>query len=203
MTKDTRTAARYLPAGPDAAWSDERLVSRCLKGDELAWAALIDKYKNLIFSIPIKDGANSEDAADLFQAVCLELFSELPKLRKAGSVRSWLISVTLHKAFHWKRRRRRQSDLESTGVDPDDLELKTPETRAVIEELEREQMVREAVESLPARCREMIRMLFYEQPPVPYKELSQRLGLAAGSIGFIRGRCLKRLQKRLDEMGFV
>ena len=47
----------------------------------------------------------------------------------------------------------------------------------------------------------MIRLLFYEQPPLPYVEVARRLGLATGSIGFIRGRCLKRLQKELEEQG--
>jgi len=31
---------------------------------------------------------------------------------------------------------------------------------------------------------------------------AKRLGLAVGSIGFIRGRCLQRLQKALEQMGF-
>jgi DNA-directed RNA polymerase specialized sigma24 family protein len=48
----------------------------------------------------------------------------------------------------------------------------------------------------------MIRLLFYVEPPLPYREVAQRLGLAVGSIGFIRGRCLKRLQKTLLAMGF-
>ena len=69
-------------------------------------------------------------------------------------------------------------------------------------EAEREQMVRDAVAHLPARCAEMVRLLFYEQPPVPYDEVAARLGLALGSIGFIRGRCLKRLKKLLEESGF-
>jgi hypothetical protein len=45
-------------------------------------------------------------------------------------------------------------------------------------------------------------MLFFEQPPRPYNEVAQALGLATGSIGFIRGRCLGRLQKILAELGF-
>ncbi len=81
---------------------------------------------------------------------------------------------------------------ESTAVPSADL----------IEAVEREQMVREAVARLPTRCGELVRLLFYEQPPVPYKELAQRMGLASGSIGFIRGRCLKRLQRLLEETGF-
>jgi hypothetical protein len=48
----------------------------------------------------------------------------------------------------------------------------------------------------------MIRLLFYEQPPLPYNEVAQRLGLATGSIGFIRGRCLKQMENALLESGF-
>ena len=69
-------------------------------------------------------------------------------------------------------------------------------------EVEQEQLVRAAIRTLKPRCAEMIRLLFYEQPPLPYAEVARRLGLATGSIGFIRGRCLKQLQKALLESGF-
>jgi len=52
--------------------SDESLVALCLKSDQQAWADLIDKYKNLIYSIPIKLGMY-DDAADIFQSVCVDL----------------------------------------------------------------------------------------------------------------------------------
>jgi len=55
---------------------------------------------------------------------------------------------------------------------------------------------------LPPRCRQMITLLFFEQPPQPYQEVAERLGLARGSIGFIRGRCLKRLKRILEDKGF-
>jgi hypothetical protein len=48
----------------------------------------------------------------------------------------------------------------------------------------------------------MIEMLFFEHPPLPYNDVAKRLSLATGSIGFIRGRCLKRLKKILEEKGF-
>jgi hypothetical protein len=37
---------------------------------------------------------------------------------------------------------------------------------------------------------------------MPYNEVAKRLRLAKGSIGFIRGRCLKRMKKILEERGF-
>jgi DNA-directed RNA polymerase specialized sigma24 family protein len=62
--------------------------------------------------------------------------------------------------------------------------------------------VRDAITTLPERCREMIELLFFETPPIPYAEVAKRLSLATGSIGFIRGRCLKRLKNVLEQKGF-
>jgi RNA polymerase sigma factor (sigma-70 family) len=72
----------------------------------------------------------------------------------------------------------------------------------MLAEIEREQLVQDAMAQLPQRCREMIELLFFESPPLPYAEVAKRLHLATGSIGFIRGRCLERLKKILEGKGF-
>ncbi|MFQ5776709.1 MAG: RNA polymerase sigma factor [Terriglobia bacterium] len=178
-----------------------------MSGNEQAWAALIDKYKNLIYSIPVKYHATPQDAADIFQAVCQELFLKLSQLRRIESLRSWLITVTIHESYRWKKKQQRWSNQELDETSEEAASGDAPgAAKAVQHELveaaEREQMVRESISRLPDRCREMIRLLFYEQPPLPYAEVAQRLGLATGSIGFIRGRCLKRLQQVLEKTGF-
>jgi RNA polymerase sigma factor (sigma-70 family) len=182
------------------AGGDRQLVCACLAGDDASWAALIGKYKNLIFAVPLRYGASRDDAADIFQAVCVELFHELPRLRNIDNLRSWLMTVAAHQSFRWKEQQRRKHDREVDGIEPASLPAVLPPEVAA--EIEREQLVREAVSRLPARCQEMVRLLFYEQPPVSYAEVARRLGLATGSIGFIRGRCLERLQKTLEELGF-
>ena len=185
---------------PEPTWSDTRLVQKCLVGDERAWSALIAKYKRLVYSIPVKYGVHPEDAADIFQAVWLELFGALPRVRDSAALRGWLVTVTTHLTFHWQLKRRRT---EQTLTDFDGLTVPSePDAPGdLIEQLEREQLVREAVAGLPERCREIIRLLFYQQPPLPYQDLAKHLGLARGSIGFIRGRCLRRLHHTLEQMG--
>ena len=186
---------------PNPEWSNTRIVAECLAGDERAWSALLDRYKNLIYSIPLRYGTPHQDAADIFQAVCLDLFNELPRLRDAEALQGWLTRVTANKCYHWKRRQFEQErDVEVDQVE--NLSAVQAIPPDMLAELEREQMVREAMERLPPRCREMIELLFFEHPPVPYNEVARRLNLATGSIGFIRGRCLKRLKKLLQEKGF-
>jgi DNA-directed RNA polymerase specialized sigma24 family protein len=87
------------------AKENELLVRGCILGDQRAWEALIGKYKRLIFSIPmITYGARPEDAADVFQAVCIEVLHSLPQLKSAGSLRAWLITVTLRQSYGWKKK---------------------------------------------------------------------------------------------------
>lgn len=182
-------------------WSDERLVESCRDGDQRAWAALIERYKRLIYSVPVKYGLTADDAADVFQGVCLDLLSGLDSLRKVESLKSWLIRVALNRCYHLRKQQRGRGTTEL-----DDLQEEPAEPAAAVSELmvavEQDQIVRDAVRSLPARCAEMIRLLFFEEPPLPYTEVARRLGLAAGSIGFIRGRCLSRLEKTLRALGF-
>jgi RNA polymerase sigma factor (sigma-70 family) len=185
----------------ELAWSSERLVSECRKGNQAAWSALIDKYKNLIFSIPIRYGFSREEAADIFQSVCLDLIQDLPKLKDPKALPKWLMQVTSHKCFHWKRRRARI-------VSQNDEEAKIPEAGVPAEadlnlrEVEEEQMLREARAGLPPKCQELIRMLFYEEPTRPYQQVAASLGLATGSIGLLRQKCLDRLRNALDALGF-
>lgn len=180
-----------------SASTDEQLVSACLQGDEQAWSVLVDKYKSLIFSIPIKLGISRDDAGEIFQQVCLKLLAELPGIRDPRCVSAWLIRVTSHACFHWARRERGATELDEDSVQPVD-----PAVDERLCQIEREQILREAMLQITPRCRRLIEMLFYEEPAVPYDEVANSLGLARGSIGFIRMRCLRQLRLRLEERHF-
>jgi RNA polymerase sigma factor (sigma-70 family) len=134
--------------------------------------------------------------------VCTALIAELPRLRRHEALRPWLIRVTRHKTLQWKLRARRESQWPQAEVAFSDLVSADDSGEQLMEQVQREQCVREAIAVLPDRCRELVRLLFYEQPPIPYDEVARRLGLATGSIGFIRGRCLKKLRANLKASGF-
>jgi RNA polymerase sigma factor (sigma-70 family) len=199
MSTETATAPAQAPAKAPAR-DDTQLVRECLRGSEEAWSALIDKYKNLIFSIPIKYGFSSDDATDIFQAVCLEMLSELPKLRKPKALPKWIMQVATHKCFHHKQQLLRVTTAGSAEEMPE--RSASPTAERVLREAEEEQKFRDAISSLPPRCQQLIHMLFFEEPARPYQEIASELGLAPGSIGFIRQRCLDRLRSKLEQAGF-
>jgi RNA polymerase sigma factor (sigma-70 family) len=198
-----RAAAAAPPVSTTPVESaDTRLVHRCLEGDEQAWAELLEKYKRLIYSIPIKFGLASEEANDIFQDTCVELLSELPRLREPRALPKWLMQVTARKCVRVRDRNRRtdggRADAELLGS----VAADAPLSDDVLFEVAREQALRDAVSALPPRCAALVQMLFFEAAPRPYNEIADSLAIARGSIGFIRGRCLRRLRVELQKHGF-
>jgi RNA polymerase sigma factor (sigma-70 family) len=185
---------------PAAAWNDTLLVQECLSGNEEAWSLLIDKYKALIYSIPVKYSLSQHEAADVFQTTCMELLVRLPQLREPRALPKWLMQVAHHECYRLKRLSQR---VVSRDAEPD---LPEPETPAIAESLvqqtQEEQMLREAMTALTPQCRRLMELLFFETPSRPYTEVAAELGLAVGSIGFTRQKCIERLKRQLTELGF-
>jgi RNA polymerase sigma factor (sigma-70 family) len=183
-----------------AALSDTRLVKDCLSGNEAAWSLLIEKYKALIFSIPVKYGLPPHEAADVFQSTCMELLARLPDLREPRALPKWLMQVAHHECYRWKRQQQR---VVSRDADPDLPEPETPPiAETLVQQTQQEQMLRDAMRMLTPQCRQLVHLLFFETPPRPYTEVAKELGLAIGSIGFTRQKCIERLRKQLDSLGF-
>jgi RNA polymerase sigma factor (sigma-70 family) len=191
----TKVVAKRQPA-----WNDTRLVKECLSGNEEAWSLLIDKYKSLIYSIPVKYQLSQEEAADIFQATCVELLHRLPQLREPRALPKWLMQVAHHECYRLKRLNQR---VVSRDAEPN---LPEPEIPAIAENLmqqtEQEQILREALATLTPQCQKLVELLFFETPARPYTEVAAELGLAVGSIGFTRQKCIERLRGQLEELGF-
>src|SRR6266849_4988022 len=150
---------------PHNAGDDTRLVKECIAGNEEAWSLLIDKYKALIYSIPIKYRLPPQEAADVFQSTCMELLERLSELREPRALPKWLMQVAHHQCYRWKRRQQR---LVSRDAEPN---LPVPQAPAIAESLvqqtEEEQMLREAMAALSPQCRRLVELLFFEIPPRP------------------------------------
>src|SRR5438046_1472901 len=123
-------------------WSDTPdtlIIDACLEGDEKAWQALVNRYKRLVYSIPIKWGLSTEDAVDIFQAVWLDCFRQLSALRNMERLQPWLIRVAVRKCHRFssdKRARGEHSILEEELEEVSGVEDPT----ALFAELDREQL---------------------------------------------------------------
>ena len=90
------------------------LVQLCLKGDDAAWAKLVEEYRGLIYSICHLSCISEQDADDLAQEAFIRIWMSLPSYNpERGGLRSWIASVTRNLRIDRFRRSRHQSITDS------------------------------------------------------------------------------------------
>jgi RNA polymerase sigma factor (sigma-70 family) len=170
------------------------LVTRARNGEQQAWDALVERYAPLIWSICRRYRLERADAEDVCQAVWFTLVAHLGRLRDPAALPGWLATTTRRecgRVLHatGKRRAGEQvliaANLPDTETAPAEQELLVAEQQAAL---------RDAFARLPPACQQLLTLLIAD-PPVPYAEISAKLGIPAGSIGPSRRRCLNRLSR--------
>jgi RNA polymerase sigma factor (sigma-70 family) len=170
------------------------LVMRARDGDQRAWDAIVERYAPLVWSICRRYRLADADAEDAGQTVWLQLLDQIDRIRDPAALPGWLATTTGRECGRLVRAARRTSPpgrvLDAEDI-PDDQA-----TRADDELLaaERHAALREALADLPPPCQRLIALLA-EDPPLPYAQISVRLGIPVGSIGPTRRRCLAKLRR--------
>jgi RNA polymerase sigma factor (sigma-70 family) len=178
--------------------TDPALIEACLRGDRAAWDLLVERYSRLVWSIPRTYGLPATDAEDVHQTVFASLVHHLGELRDRERLSSWLITTATRECWRLRRsaqRRRVTQGDEGLEATP---EVPLPETDLVDEE---RQLVREAMDRLNERCRELLQMLFSSADEPHYPEVAEQLDMPIGSIGPTRARCLAKLEAILRTLG--
>ena len=170
------------------------LVTRARNGDQQAWDALVERYAPLIWFICRRHRLAGADANDVGQSVWLQLVDQLGRVRDPAALPGWLATTTRRECARVLRAVRGPHAagyaLDAETI-PDD---QAPMAEQLVLLAERYAALREAFAHLPPCDQELIALLI-QDPPVPYAEISARLGIPVGSIGPTRGRCLDRLRR--------
>ena len=169
------------------------LVVRARGGDERAWAALVERYAPLIWSLCRRYRLDATDTADVGQNVWLLLVSHLGKIRDPAALPGWLATTTRREC---QRVLNKAQAPHAARHEPDTENIPDGQAETIEWALlaaERHAALCEAFTHLSPRDQQLIALLI-EDPPVPYAEISARLGIAVGSIGPNRRRCLDKLR---------
>ena len=167
------------------------LVAAARRGNDAAWAQLIERFDRLLRGIARTYRLSAADVDDVVQATWSRLHQHIGALREPAALAGWLATTTRREALALLQLQLR----EQPSGDPDlgegvehgrpDSELLASEERVVLHR---------ALETLPARQRELMTMLVSD-PDADYRQISATLAMPIGSIGPIRARGLARLER--------
>jgi RNA polymerase sigma factor (sigma-70 family) len=170
------------------------LVARAADGDEQAWHAIVERYAPLIWSVCLRHRLSGADAEDVVQSVWLHLVNHLGSIRDPAALPGWLVTATRRECFRCLRVTRPR---QVTELLPDVADMADTQTVVAEEEVllaERHAALRAAFADLPPGGQRLMELLIVD-PPLPYTEISARLGIPVGSIGPTRSRLLVRLRR--------
>jgi RNA polymerase sigma factor (sigma-70 family) len=183
--------------------SDSELIAACQRGDADAWQALVLRYERLIYTIPIRAGLDEQTAAEVFQHVFVMLYQSLAGISQPDRIRSWLVTTAKRETLRLVRKQA-AAPVQVSTEDAAAQEMPTdlPLPADIMQGLEEQHMVRVAMQQLGERCRQMLTLLYYQEPPLAYADIAATLDIPVGSVGPYRARCLEQLRVRLMEMEF-
>lgn len=183
--------------------SDEEIIAACRSGNDDAWETLVRKYRRLVYAIPRRAGFDEDDSGEIFQQTFTILFRNIGRLRQPGQIQAWLVTTARRETIRLIKKRRIERQMASDrDEDHFDEDSAIPDNSFLPDEellrIETQNRVRIAVESLDDKCRSLLEMLFYFDPPLAYSVISKRLGISEGSVGPTRARCLEKTLIKLS-----
>jgi RNA polymerase sigma factor (sigma-70 family) len=193
-----------------------QIVERCLNGDDDAWQELVERYANLVHSVPVRYGLTAMEVDDIGQEIFLILAQSLHQIEDPERLPSWLVTTARRATWRMIQKREREHLVESTQTDDVDmistdsslmasgqvLGASLPTTEELLDGWIYQEAISHGLKHLEERCRMLLHFLFLDREEPSYEEISARLRMPLGSIGPTRNRCLHKLRLILERLGF-
>jgi RNA polymerase sigma-70 factor (ECF subfamily) len=191
------TLDETLPAVNEEA----AFVAELQAGSQDAFAYLLTLYQNPVFNLVWHIVENPADASDVLQDVFMKVFKGINGFHGESSLKTWIYRIAVHEASNHRRQWIRRHWWEMVSVDDTESPSAAVAAEAasnerdpyqVLEQAEREAVVRQALASLAPPYRTVV--VLREIEGLPYEEIAQVLGLAEGTVKsrLLRGRELLR-----------
>lgn len=193
----TREVAWPLGDLPDGA-----LVREAKSGNASAFAELIDRYQDKIFTIINAQVQSREDALDLTQEVFIKAHRNLPKFREDCVFYTWLYRIALNGCIDFSRRRKRGQDpyslddevLAEVGFEPTDERVAVDPTRSLENKALRDAL-NKAIQGLPETLR--LAIVLHDIEGMAQKEIAEIMRCPLGTVKSRIQRARYELRARL------
>jgi RNA polymerase sigma-70 factor (ECF subfamily) len=183
---------------------DKGLIELALSGDEKAYESLLNKYRNLVFSIMLKMVRNKQEAEDLTQEAFMKAFTSLATFNDEFAFSTWLMKIASNNCIDFLRKRklRTYSIHEPVQYKDEKIEIDIPDHDPTPEKTliqsERNRMIEETIQALPERYRYVIILRHKEEKS--YEEIAEIMNLPLGTVKAQIFRAREILNKNLKEI---
>lgn len=187
----------------ESSMEDDKLVAAAVEGDENAYAQLVDKYQRALFFHISKMVKDRNQIEDLVQEAFMKAFGNLKSYNTDYAFSTWLYRIATNHTIDYLRKRKLQtlSIDEPQKTKDGDLEMQLPDESFVTDReiirKQRKNIINNAIDNLPDKYREVIRMRHMEEKS--YQEIAEVLALPLGTVKAHIFRAREMLYKALKD----
>ncbi len=176
---------------------EERLIARCLAGEQECFRPLVQRYQRMAFSVGYRMLGSRADAEDVVQQAFVDAFNALERFRgegRNGAFGTWLVRIVINRAKDvLKSKKRTEAPLDTEVAGNDAMfahEPESPESRLAT--AQQRQALEQALLKVPVKYREVLVLKDVED--LPYEEIRTILGLPITTlkIRVVRARAMMR-----------
>jgi RNA polymerase sigma-70 factor (ECF subfamily) len=168
---------------PRVLSGDDKLVERCLQGDDSAWEAVVKLFGKRIYNLSYRYTNRKEEAEDLTQDIMIRVYQNLKSYRaESGSFQNWILRVARNLIIDHYRQVRRfpqtggSEELETMKIR--DEQVLNPQRAA--EQLEASQFLQDGLQSLSPELKEAI--VLRDLEGMAYGEMAELLNVPEGTV---------------------
>jgi RNA polymerase sigma-70 factor (ECF subfamily) len=165
-------------------------IRNSLAGDPEAFAAFVQEYQKMVFSVVFRMTGSLADTEDLTQETFLRAYQHLDSFRGQSKLSTWLCRIAVNLALNWRTREAHRDNVHTTWAE----NTISDAPGRFLDELS--QRVQQALDKLPAKQRAAIVLTVYENQS--HAEAAKVLNCTEATISwrvFAARRKLKRLLK--------
>ena len=171
--------------------NDQLHIDKVLQGDTQSFSFLVEKYKDMVFSLALKVTKNREEAEEVSQDSFIKAFRSLKKFKGDAKFSTWLYKIAYHNCMDRVKARNRRYD---TGTIDEIVENKVASfenTMQAIERKERAEIMKNCLLELPEEERTILWMFYYEE--LSLKEIIDVTSYSEANIKVKLHRARKKL----------
>lgn len=185
--------------------SEAQLLARCRRGEAAAWDELFDRHYAAAgrFVFQLASDFTREDVEEICQEVFLSVIRNLHTFHGHSQFQTWLFRIAANKARDYREKQHAakrgggQAPLSLNAEDAETgLTLDPPSTApapdADLLNVERAELVREALDQIGEPCREIIELRYFGD--LSYDDLSRELQLNPKTVSSRLSKCLDKLE---------
>jgi len=176
---------------------DQLYIAKVLKGETNAFSFLVEKYKDMVFTLAIKVTRNREEAEEVSQDSFIKAFKSLKSFKGDSKFSTWLYKIAYNNCMDRVKKNARRYN--TSGIDEvvENRIQSSDNTMQIIERKERAVLMEECLQELPEDERTIIWLFYYKE--LNLKELIEVTSYSEANIKVKLHRARKKLLSIVEE----